>query len=205
MQWHNVPLRIFIGGIAMQKFSVIKPVIYIGVFILGYTTGQFNEQQIFANPNAHQEQGAQSHKNLIANCPVAKSTCPEPKIQDLPTQMDSVLRPEKEIPETVPTEITLSDFDNPDEQISLTLMEQPNTFTQTNEQLIEDPDPLESILQLPQEQQLVYIHKLVESQEDSAVVALNDLILNDNPPIQHAAIDGLISLLEMRTGHFAMI
>ena len=36
-------------------------------------------------------------------------------------------------------------------------------------------------------------------------MALNDLILNDNPPVQKGDIDGLLSLLEMQTGHFALI
>lgn len=188
----------------MLKYSAIKAAIYIGVFVLGYTVSYLNSDPFFSDAGAYQRHKPQTHNNLIASCPVAKSTCPEPQVQLSPPPMDAAIS-EKEIPETVRSEITISDFDNPDEQISVTLMEQPNAFTQANEQWVEDPDPLEPIFQLTQEQQLVYIQKLVESQEDAAIVALNDLILNDNPPIQQAAIDGLISLLEMRTGHFAMI
>lgn len=189
----------------MLKHSAIKAAIYIGVFVLGYTVSHLNRDPIFSEAGAYQRQNPQAHNNLIVSCPAAKSTCLEPQVQlSSAPPIDAVI-PEKKIPEIVPSEITISDFDNPDEQISLTLMEQPDAFTQANEQLVEDPDPLEPIFQLTQEQQLVYIQKLVESQEDAAIVALNDLILNDNPPIQQAAIDGLISLLEMRTGHFAMI
>lgn len=190
----------------MLKYSAIKVAIYIGVFVLGYTVSHLNRDPNFSEAGAYQRQNPQAHNNLIASYPVAKPTCPEAQAQPATAPpADSMIRPEKEIPPTAPSEITISDFDNPDEQISATLMEQPDAFTQANEQRVEDPDPLEPIFQLTQEQQLVYIQRLVESQEDAAIVALNDLILNDNPPIQQAAIDGLISLLEMRTGHFAMI
>lgn len=187
----------------MWKSSLIKMAICTGAFAFGYVAGQLNTPKIPIAPVMHLTQDP-----VIANCPAAGFGAPE--IADPLPEIENVLEiPVAALQETNPQppvqEINLSDFDNPDEQIKLVLTADAETFTQDNEKIIENTDPLEPMFQLPEDQQLAYVHKLVASQEDSAIVALNDLILNDGTPIQEAAINGLISLLEMRTGHFAMI
>jgi hypothetical protein len=197
----------------MLKFSMFKAAIYIGIFAFGYAVGHLGRDRLLVSPNIQQIQIPQMHNTLSAPCPAANKICPaDPKIlalspasSDSPPETISAADPNEGKSPLTPQEITITDFDSPDEQIRLVLTEESNAFTQINEQLVEDADPLDPIFHLTEDQQLVHIQKLVESQEDSAIVALNDLILNDNPPIQHAAIDGLISLLEMRTGHFAVI
>jgi|GEM_PF-3295902 hypothetical protein len=194
----------------MWKSATIKTILFAGAFVFGFVAGQWH------------------HHHGIAPAPVtglalepAPVTCPASESAPIISVIDSsalnaatansptieiagatIIEPDS--PSTA-TEITLSDFDNPDEQIKLTLTANAESFSQNSEQLVEDQDPLEPLLQLPQAEQLAYVQKLVESQEDAAVIALNDLILTDDAALQNAAIDGLISLLEMRTGHFEMI
>lgn len=191
---------------------VFKVAAYVGIFAFGYAAGHLNNPQYSVIPKTQESKILQT-PNATAEKPLAAVNCPADS--QPPTQAGfkgkSVAA---EVPASSPDNrrehpaalaVSISDFDNPDEQIRQVLTEASHAFTQTNEQLVEDPDPLDPIFRLTEDQQLAYVQKLVESQEDSAIVALNDLILNDNPPIQHAAIDGLIALLEMRTGHFAMI
>lgn len=194
----------------MWKSATIKTILFAGAFVFGFVAGQWH------------------HHHGIAPAPVtglalepAPVTCAASESVPIISAIDSSAlnaatanSPTTEIagatisepdsPSTA-TEITLSDFDNPDEQIKLTLTANAESFSQNSEQLVEDQDPLEPLLQLPQAEQLAYVQELVESQEDAAVIALNDLILTDDAALQNAAIDGLISLLEMRTGHFEMI
>ncbi len=97
------------------------------------------------------------------------------------------------------------DYDNPDEQVRQLLVEDDYKYQQVNEQLDNQPDLLEPLYQLNGKQQQEYIEALVASEEDAAVVALNELIVDPDPKLQHAAIEGLLAKLEMHTGHFSMI
>jgi len=190
----------------MWKSATIKTILFAGAFVFGFVAGQWH----FTDKSPVPAEG-------LAQVPVP-ITCPE----DLSPPVNSAVINSSELNYSPPnssavaeasepdspgatTEIILSDFDNPDEQIKLTLTANTESFSQNSEQLAEDQDPLEPLLQLPQAEQLAYVQELVESQEDAAVIALNDLILTDDAALQNAAIDGLISLLEMRTGHFEMI
>jgi len=110
-----------------------------------------------------------------------------------------------EIMESPQSDIQIGDYNNPDEQLRGSLIENPAQFQQSGEQPGEEPDLLDAMRQLPEEEQLVYIEELTKLQDDAAVSALNELITDYNPSLQNAAIEGLISLLEMRTGHFDMI
>lgn len=185
----------------MWKSSIIKITLYIGVFTLGYFAGQSHKDDSAIAPRAQIVQAPATPSCPADNTADAKAT--DPSLANANT-VSTPAKPDQN-PPAAPREINLSDFDNPDEQIQLSLNASPETFTQSNEQLTEDQDMLAPLYQLEGEQQLAYVQKLVESQEDSAIVALNDLILNDGTPLQDAAINGLISLLEMRTGHFDVI
>lgn len=107
--------------------------------------------------------------------------------------------------ETAQINVQLNDYQSPDVQLRASLIENPSQYQQANEQLNEERDLLESMTQLPEDEQLAYIDELIELQDDESVNALNKLILSSNPALQNAAIDGLITLMEMRTGHFDMI
>jgi hypothetical protein len=52
---------------------------------------------------------------------------------------------------------------------------------------------------------LAYIEELPESQDDAAVHALNGLVTHHDTTLKNAAIEGLLSQLEFRTGHFDSI
>jgi hypothetical protein len=99
----------------------------------------------------------------------------------------------------------ITDYEDPDEEISKSLVENTNQFQQINELVSEEENLLEPIDQLSEDEQLAYIKKLTERQEDSAVNALAELIAHHNPVVQSGAIEGLLSLLKMRTGHFNTI
>jgi hypothetical protein len=185
----------------MLKTSFIRALSYAGVFAFGYTAADLNIDHISIEPETPSITHLQMQNAQGTNCPIAVPIQPE-TTAETPAEVSTHF---SEAPQQSAAQETLEDFDNPDEQIKLALTEDPVAFTQANERPVQDPDPLEPLFRLPEDQQLAYIQKLVESQEDAAVVALNDLILNDNPPVQKAAIDGLLSLLEMRTGHFALI
>lgn len=186
----------------MLKTSFIRALIYAGVFACGYTAAHFNSDHISGNPDTPSIQSPLMQNAQAATCPVASP--PQPETASAAPAETPPLHFNEALQHTAAQQV-ITDFDNPDEQLKLTLTDAPTAFTQANEQLVEDPDPLAPLFSMPEDQQLVYIQKLVASQEDAAVAALNDLILNDHPPVQNAAIDGLLSLLEMRTGHFAVI
>jgi hypothetical protein len=114
-------------------------------------------------------------------------------------ETDSVLA------ETSPAEITITDINNPDDQLKAALIADPYQFQQANQQPHEDQRLLDRLPQLTEDEQLAYIKELSESQEDDAVSALNELVLHYDPILKNAAIEGLFSLLEMRTGHFDSI
>ncbi len=107
--------------------------------------------------------------------------------------------------ETSSAEITITDVNNPDDQLKAALIADPYQFQQSNQQPKEDQRLLDKLPQFTEEEQLAYIKELSESQEDVAVSALNELVLHYDPVIKNAAIEGLFSLLEMRTGHFDSI
>jgi len=190
----------------MLKFSTVNLSCYLSIFIFGTAAGYLLGERDIIKPEAAPRVVA-----ATTHCPTVTPICPT--VSTLQTLDPSPSAPQglselhsaqglknSETPEAI-----ITDFDNPDEQIQFVLVEEPGAFTQMGEQIEENPDPLAPLFLLGEDQQLGYIQKLVDSQEDSAVVALNDLILSDSPPIQTAAIDGLISLLEMRTGHFELI
>lgn len=97
------------------------------------------------------------------------------------------------------------DLTNVDELLQLTLHEAEETIAQENDLLVTDVDLIEPLYALTVDEQLNYIKQLVESNEDAAIAALNDLILYDDSTIQKASIDGLISVLEQNTGHYPVI
>lgn len=107
--------------------------------------------------------------------------------------------------ETSSAEITITDVNNPDDQLKAALIADPYQFQQSNQQPKEDQRLLDILPQLTEEEQLAYIKELSESQEDVAVSALNELVLHYDPVLKNAAIEGLFSLMEMRTGHFDSI
>ncbi len=107
--------------------------------------------------------------------------------------------------ETSSAEITITDVNNPDDQLKAALIADPYQFQQSNQQPKEDQRLLDKLPQLTEEEQLAYIKELSESQEDVAVSALNELVLHYDPVLKNAAIEGLFSLMEMRTGHFDSI
>lgn len=102
-------------------------------------------------------------------------------------------------------EFILTDFSSPDKQLKSTLIANTTQYQQANQRPQEDRRPSQEIQSLPEEEQLAYIKKLTESQDDAAVSELNELVLHYNPILKDAAIEGLLSLLEMRTGHFDAI
>lgn len=194
----------------MWKSATIKTILFAGAFVFGFVAGQWHHQLGIAPAPIT----GLALEPVPVTCPANESVPIISAIDSSALNAATANSPTTEIagaaisepdsPSTA-TDITLSDFDNPDEQIKLTLTANAESFSQNSEQLVEDQDPLEPLLQLPQAEQLAYVQKLVESQEDAAVIALNDLILTDDVALQNAAIDGLISLLEMRTGHFELI
>ncbi|OZG71746.1 hypothetical protein BTA51_19085 [Hahella sp. CCB-MM4] len=95
--------------------------------------------------------------------------------------------------------------EDPDEQVRQLLVEDDYNFQQVNEQIGNEQDLLEPLYQLEAKQQQEYIEGLVVSEEDAAVLALNELIVDPDPKLQKAAIDGLLAKLEMRTGHYSLI
>lgn len=180
----------------MWKHSISKAGLYISAFAFGYAAGHFNHRQpvnIEVEPTVH---AAPAATCPTRDMPTAPSTAPE-VLSSEKVMVDSA----KNQSPTFATEIDLTDFDNPDEQIQSVLTADLYAFGQAGERLVENPDPLEPMFDLPPEQQLDYVKILVDSQEDSAIAALNDLILNDDTAIQNAAIEGMLNLLEMRTGH----
>jgi hypothetical protein len=71
--------------------------------------------------------------------------------------------------------------------------------------LKEDQNLLDALPLLTEEERLAYIEELSESQNDAAVHALNGLVTHHDITLKNAAIDGLLLLLEFRTGHFDSI
>jgi hypothetical protein len=195
----------------MWKSATIKTILFAGAFVFGFVAGQWHHHHGIAPApvTGLALEPAPVTCPVVESSPVNSATINSSALNASPansptTEIAAATISEPDSPSTA-TEITLSDFDNPDEQIKLTLTADAESFSQTSEQLVEDQDPLEPLLQLPQAEQLAYVQKLVESQEDAAVIALNDLMLTDDATLQNAAIDGLIALLEMRTGHFELI
>lgn len=99
----------------------------------------------------------------------------------------------------------ISDYDNPDDQIHSVLSAQPKIYHQSLENPDFRPDFLDQFYELPENEQLEYIKDLAQSHDDTAIDALNHLILDPDAAVQKAAIDELIRLLEDRTGHFEVI
>jgi hypothetical protein len=100
---------------------------------------------------------------------------------------------------------TVSDYVDPDTQIAQSLTEDPYLYEQGNEVSGAEQNLLEPMHQLPEEEKLEYVKELVELHEDQSIQALTELISHYNPKLQTAAIEGLINLLEMQTGHFDTI
>lgn len=195
----------------MWKSATIKTILFAGAFVFGFVAGQWHHHHSVApvsDPGLALEPApvtCPAVESSPVNSAAINSSALNASPANSPAAEIAAAATNEPDSSSTTTEITLSDFDNPDEQIKLTLTANIDRFSQNSEQLLEDQDPLEPLMQLPQAEQLAYVQKLVESQEDAAVIALNDLILTDNAALQNAAIDGLISLLEMRTGHFEVI
>jgi hypothetical protein len=188
----------------MLKQSISKAVMYISAFVLGYAAGHFNLNASSKNAESPIAKTAPSALCPTTSTPPAP-TLPPPPTPEITTRASVIVDSGEENLPAALLEVALSDFDDPDEQIQAVLTAESAAFSQASEQLAENTDPLDALLELPPEHQLDYVKTLVESQEDSAIVALNNLILNDNSEIQNAAIEGMLSLLEMRTGHYEMI
>lgn len=187
----------------MMKNSLGKASVYIAAFAFGYAAGHFNHTQ-----PATADLSPIVYKALDSACPTINSQL----TQATPTPELNIHSDEKPIanaaegpPPKTDTDIELTDYENPDEQIQAVLTAEQNSFSAESEQLVENVDLLEAMYQLAPEHQLDFVKRLVNSQEDSAIVALNDLILHDNSAIQNAAIESMLNLLEMRTGHYEMI
>jgi hypothetical protein len=112
---------------------------------------------------------------------------------------------DREITTPSQNDLTLSDYQDPEQQIFQSLNEDTNQHLQSNEISGEEIDFLEPMQELTEEEQIEYIKELTELHEDQGVEALIALIKHYNPEIKNTAIDGLISLLEIQTGHFDMI
>jgi hypothetical protein len=103
------------------------------------------------------------------------------------------------------SELFITNFDDPEQQIMASLMENSFEAHQSSQHLPESENLVNRIYQLPEKEQISYLKKLSRSQDDAAIDALCDLVSNYNLNIKNAAIDELLSLLEFRTGHFDRI
>lgn len=187
----------------MMKNSLGKASVYIAAFAFGYAAGHFNH-----TPSKTADLSPIVYKVLDSACPTVNSqptqTTPTPEL-NIHSDEKAIVNVVEDLPSKTDTGIGLTDYENPDEQIQAVLTAEQSSFSADSEQLVENADPLEDMYQLAPEHQLDYVKRLVNSQEDAAIVALNDLILHDNSAIQNAAIEGMLNLLEMRTGHYEMI
>ena len=191
----------------MWKHAISKAGLYIGAFAFGYVGGHFNHRPPADIEIAPIVNAAPVGQGPTMNSPEFPKIIPPPALKM--SRHESVVNAEEEplsrADFETEVEVGLTDFDNPDEQIQSILTADLSAFSQEGEQFIENADPLETMYNLPSEHQLDYVKRLVNSQEDAAIVALNDLILHDNTAIQNAAIEGMLDLLEMRTGHYEVI
>lgn len=105
-------------------------------------------------------------------------------------------------------EIVITDYENIEDQLKGSLVEDIFQFAQTDGKL---PSPnqkdilLDTLYQLPEEEQIAYINDLSRSQEDAAIEALFEVVSHYNPNLKHAAIEELLTQLANRTGHFDII
>jgi hypothetical protein len=101
--------------------------------------------------------------------------------------------------------VALTDYNDPELQLKNSLTENTLETQQLDQKISENPYKTDKINQLSKEEQLSFVKELSHSQEDSAIKALCELVLNYEPNIKNAAIKELFSLLESHTGHFDLI
>jgi hypothetical protein len=101
--------------------------------------------------------------------------------------------------------IAITDSNDLELQLKNSLAENTHETQQLDQNLSENSYKITKINQLSKEEQLSYVKELSHSQEDSAIKALCELVLNYEPNIKNAAINELFSLLESHTGHFDII
>jgi hypothetical protein len=101
--------------------------------------------------------------------------------------------------------IAITDSNDLELQLKNSLAENTHETQQLNQNLSANSYKITKINQLSKEEQLSYVKELSHSQEDSAIKALCELVLNYEPNIKNAAINELFSLLESHTGHFDII
>ncbi|MEJ2422855.1 MAG: hypothetical protein P8101_00125 [Candidatus Thiodiazotropha sp.] len=101
--------------------------------------------------------------------------------------------------------IAITDSNDLELQLKNSLAENTHETQQLDQNLSANSYKITKINQLSKEEQLSYVKELSHSQEDSAIKALCELVLNYEPNIKNAAINELFSLLESHTGHFDII
>jgi hypothetical protein len=112
---------------------------------------------------------------------------------------------EAEIDQARQSNIMVTDYQSPDEQIRQSLTWDSYQFQEASDRLNDEQNALDTLYQLSEEEQLEYVNKLVDSQEDAAVNTLEGLVAYYDPTLRDIAINGLLSILASHTGHFDMI
>ena len=126
-----------------------------------------------------------------------KHTLPEVKLTASPGK--TVIEKERE---GIDIDTELPDIDS---QIQSELQLDETSLAQASEIIMLDDDWVEPLYSMTKQEQKKAIEQFIVSNDDNAVRALADLILSDEQFLQQKAIDGLITILEQRTGHYDQI
>lgn len=95
--------------------------------------------------------------------------------------------------------------EDPEAQLRSSLSVDVFAIAQATDDVSNNSNFLAEVSIMSAEQRKVYIQNLVNTNDDAAVVALNDLVVSQDEETRQAALDGLLTLMEYKTGHYALV